>query len=335
MRVILCLAALALIVVAVAVEASHSHSSTDPDQAAFSAFMKKHGKTYAHDEFFSRFQIFKSNSAIIKEHNKLNHTWTMGINEFADLTFSEFHARYTGYKHRDNSYLRSKNAPHNLHINAPAPTSVGWRTKGIVTDVKNQGQCGSCWSFSTTGSLEGAFAQKNGNLVSFSEQQLVDCSAAQGDQGCNGGLMDDAFQYIIQNKGLCTEASYPYTAATGTCQTTCTTVPGSNIAGFTDIPSGNEAALLQAIAITPVSVAIEADQQSFQFYSGGVMNAACGKNLDHGVLAVGFGTDPASKLDYYIVKNSWGATWGEAGYIRLVRGIDQCGISDAASYPHY
>jgi C1A family cysteine protease len=143
--------------------------------------------------------------------------------------------------------------------------------------------------------------------------------------------MDQAFQFIITNKGICTEDSYPYTATTGTCQTTCT--PAVTISGFKDVAAGSEAALQDAVAEGPVSIAIEADQSAFQLYGGGVFNAACGTQLDHGVLAVGYGHDAASNLDYWIVKNSWGNTWGESGYIRLVKGSNQCGLSNMASYP--
>jgi len=171
---------------------------------------------------------------------------------------------------------------------------------------------------------------RTGKLVSLSEQQLVDCSGDQGNQGCNGGLMDYGFQYIISNDGLATEASYPYTARDGTCDTSGLSFV-SPISDFKDIPAGDEDALLAAVAVQPVSVAIEADQEVFQFYTKGVLTAACGTNLDHGVLAVGYGTDAG--VDYWIVKNSWGAAWGESGYIRLERGINQCGIANAASYP--
>jgi KDEL-tailed cysteine endopeptidase len=173
-----------------------------------------------------------------------------------------------------------------------------------------------------------------GTLPSLSEQQLVDCSGPEGNQGCNGGLMDQAFQYIIDNKGITSEAAYPYTAQDGTCKKNVT--PVATITGFTDVPASSEAALETAIVQQPVSVAVEADQDCFQFYSGGVMTASCGTNLDHGVLAVGYGTDSGS--DYYKVKNSWGASWGEKGYIRLGRGSKfnpsgQCGIQLMASYP--
>jgi len=166
-------------------------------------------------------------------------------------------------------------------------------------------------------------------LTSISEQQLVDCSRKQGNQGCNGGLMDYGFQYIITNKGITTEAAYPYTATgPNTCKKATS---ASTISSFKDVPAGDETSLLAAVAKQPVSIAIEADQSAFQLYSGGVFTAACGTNLDHGVLAVGYGTDAGK--DYWIVKNSWGASWGEAGYIRLVRGKNQCGLANAASYP--
>lgn len=259
-----------------------------------------------------------------------NATWSMSVNEFADMTFREFHSRMTGLKPVDRGYLRGLNTME-VDTEFTAPTSVDWRQKNAVTPVKNQQQCGSCWAFSTTGSTEGVTAIATGNLVSLSEQQLVDCSAAQGNQGCNGGLMDQGFQYIITNGGICSEQSYPYTAVQGTCQTTCESV--AKISSFTDVPANNEQALLQAVSKNPVSVAIEADQEAFQFYSGGVFNAACGTQLDHGVLVVGYGHDSTSNLDFWIVKNSWGNTWGEQGYIRIVRGQNECGITQMASYP--
>jgi len=180
--------------------------------------------------------------------------------------------------------------------------------------------------------MEGAHAIKTGSLVSLSEQQLVDCSAAQGDQGCNGGLMDYAFQYVITNNGITSEAQYPYTAVTGTCNTNVTSV--ATISSFVDVTPGSEAALLTAVNIGPVSVAIEADQSCFQFYSGGILSdPTCGMNLDHGVLAVGYDTDSASGTPFWIVKNSWGTSWGEQGYVRMIRGTNECGIAQEASYP--
>jgi len=301
-------------------------------QREFSTFVKKFNKKYTRDEFFPRYTVFKANYNFIRAHNAKKSSFAVGVNEFADMSFSEFHAKMTGYKGRHNRFARSRNTegPHK-HLKEVAD-SVDWRKKNAVTAVKNQGQCGSCWSFSTTGSVEGAHAIATGNLVSLSEQQLMDCSSAEGNQGCQGGAMDQAFQYIIQNGGITTEASYPYQGAVGNCETNVTVA--ATISSFVDVDSGDETALMQAVNIGPVSIAIEADQQCFQFYTGGILNnPACGNTLDHGVLVVGYGTDATTNTPYWIVKNSWGASWGESGYIRMIRGQDECGIADDPSYP--
>jgi len=285
-----------------------------------------------------RYYNFKSNLDMIKKHNDGKSSYKMAVNQFADLTSEEFRSKFLGYKMVDRTYIRSKNTLMGADDVTALPSSIDWVAKGAVTPIKNQGQCGSCWAFSTTGSFEGAHFLATGNLVSFSEQQLVDCSGAQGNQGCNGGLMDQAFQYIISNKGLCTEASYPYTAVDGTCASSSCKSAGT-IDSFTDVTVNNEAALQVAVAARPVSIAIEADQSCFQFYTSGVLDdATCGTALDHGVLAVGYGTDSASGKDFWKVKNSWGTSWGMAGYINIVRNVNgnwarQCGLTSDPSYP--
>jgi len=302
----------------------------DEYQLLFTRFMTQYNKKYTHDTFFYRYTVFKANMDKIYLANKQNHTYTLGMNEMGDMTHAEFKATKLGYKRIDRSYARAKNSagPH-THVKA-APASVDWRSKGAVTPIKNQQQCGSCWAFSTTGSVEGSVAIASGKLVSLSEQQLVDCSSAQGNQGCEGGLMDQAFQYIISNNGITTETNYPYTAMDGTCNTQAAAQVASTITGYTDVTSGSESALVNAVAIGPVSVAIEADQACFQVYSSGILNdPSCGTNLDHGVLAVGY----SQSGGYWIVKNSWGTSWGMDGYVEIAMGMVECGINTEPSYP--
>jgi len=293
-------------------------------QTQFTDFMVKFNKTYKSEELLERYQIFKSNVDGINEINEQQADYTVAVNKFADLSQAEFGAHYNRLQLRE----RSGDAMPRTGIRITADQD--WQAAGAVTPVKDQGQCGSCWAFSTTGSVEGAWMLAGHPLTSLSEQQLVDCAGSQGNMGCNGGLMDDAFTYLIKNGGSCTEAAYPYTGVDGTCKT-CSKV--ATISGFVDVTSGSEDSLMQALQFGPVSVAIQANQIGFQFYTSGVFSGLCGKQLDHGVLLVGSGTDSSVSKDYWRVKNSWGASWGEAGYIRMVRGRDMCGIADAASYP--
>jgi cathepsin L len=256
------------------------------------------------------------------------------MNKYGDMTNREFVEVMNGLQMAEKDSKLVGNT-FMTPLNFEVPKSVDWRKKGYVTPVKDQGQCGSCWAFSATGSLEGQTFRKTGKLLSLSEQNLVDCSQAEGNQGCEGGLMDQAFQYVVDAKGIESEKAYPYTAEDDTCVYSVKKAVAHDT-GFVSIPGGSETDLIAAIAtVGPISVAIDASNPSFQLYQSGVYNEPdCSTTeLDHGVLAVGYGTDPTGG-DYYIVKNSWAASWGNMGYIWMSRNKDnQCGIATNASYP--
>lgn len=298
-------------------------------QSAFTFWMQQHQRSYDHADFLYRYKVFRQNMDFIEKHNDANKGYKVAMNQFGDLTNAEFKSFYLGTPFKFTGKFTT-----NSKVNARAPDSFDWRTKGAVTPIKNQGQCGSCWSFSTTGSTEGCHFLTTNNLVSLSEQNLIDCSTAQGNQGCNGGLMTAAMTYIISNKGIDTEASYPYTTSgPNTCQFSQANV-GATLNGMVNVSSGDENDLLNKAVSGPVSVAIDASQNSFQFYSSGVYyEPACSSTqLDHGVLVVGWGTD--SGTPYWLVKNSWGTSWGLNGYIEMSRNKNNnCGIATMATLP--
>ena len=224
---------------------------------------------------------------------------------------------------------------HYKSIKSQIPDSIDWRTKGAVTPVGDQEQCGSCWAFAAVAALEGQHFKAAGKLVALSAQNLLDCSSAQGNQGCNGGLMDQAFQYIKDNKGIDTDASYPYKGVDQNCKFKAANV-GATCSGFVDLTAGSEDELTNAVAnIGPIAVAMDGSHSSFQFYSSGIYyEPDCSStNLDHSPTVVGYGSQ-GSGQDFYIVKNSWGTSWGDQGYILMSRNKNNnCGIASMASYP--
>ena len=307
-----------LLIIGTLFSAANAHMDWD-------TFKQVYNKQYMNNSIEThRRNIFDANINKINNHH--HDSYKLGVNEFADLTHDEF---FDNYVIGEGEYVTISNCKKIDYGNIMlgVPKSQDWRQQNAVTSVKNQGQCGSCWAFSAVGALEGVMSISSGKLVDLSEQQVVDCDTV--DQGCHGGLMTNAFDYVMENGGLCSSDSYSYTGRSGECMTTdCDIIPESKISGCVDITGGGEDGLRFAVAGQPVSVAIEADNLAFQFYKSGVFeNKKCGENLDHGVLAVGY-TD-----DYWIVKNSWGPTWGEDGYIRIKMGDNICGISDMPSYP--
>jgi len=290
--------------------------------ADWEEFKATYGKVYNGDDHEAEHKVvYEANMQWATENS--NEVTQFGENQFSDLTQAQYRvAAGLGYK-----ASALKQLPHlGVHEwdGEELASSVDWSTKGAVTKVKDQGQCGSCWAFSTTGGMEGAWQIASGSLKSMSEQQLVDCSTK--NDGCNGGSMESAFQFA-EGVNVATESSYPYKGRDGSCKTSFSTaIPQGGVTGYKSVGSSSKS-LQSALQNGPVSVAIEADQSAFQMYSGGILSSGCGTNLDHGVLAVGYGSG------YFKVKNSWGSSWGDHGYLKISDSGNTCGIHSDASYP--
>ena len=339
----------------------------------WAAFKQTFGKTYDSAEESKRFNIFISNLVYISAENAKGHNFTLGVNQFSDLTPEEFATQNTGWAKPDALFGAVPNLGNHTWDGTDLPASVDWTTKGAVTPVKNQGQCGklllfallvvppysvtsflsagSCWAFSAVGALEGARQLQTSNLTSLAEQQFVDCPSKLNIPpllGCHGGAMSGAFNFAKKH-AICTEASYKYTAKGGSCESSSCDIgiPQGKVLGYKGLAPlarvipGTEKQLMSAVAQQPVSVGIEAASSPFQHYKSGVFSGDCGSMplglIDHGVLLVGYGTDSAAGGDYWKIKNSWGTTWGDSGYVRLKRGGEgmygQCHVLSSASYP--
>jgi len=308
-------------------------------KSLFEDWAAANGRSYATlEEESYRFQLWAAAMEKIIASNDQELSFKLRMNQFGDLTDDEFKLQIHGHKGSclQIPKLEDLVAPATIVSDVEAPDSVDWQASGDVTPVKNQGQCGSCWAFASTGALECDYSIKKGQLNSLSEQQLVDCTGSYGNYGCNGGWWYNAFAYVKQEGGLCSEDSYKYTARDGTCKASTCGTKYNPISGDVKVTPDSDSALEAAVAVGCNAVGVEADQTSFQYYSSGVLTGVCGTSIDHGVLAVGYGTSGSQK--YWKVKNSWGESWGDKGYIYICRDCGkngaqgECGIN---MYPYY
>ncbi|XP_075380368.1 procathepsin L-like isoform X1 [Mycteria americana] len=308
-------------------------------EEAWEGWKSLHAKEYSGEAEAARREVWENNLRRIQQHNREEsqgqHTFRLAMNHYGDLTDKEFNWLLNGF-----TLARQEELVPLFQASAvlKTPVEVDWRAKGYVTPVKNQGHCGSCWAFSATGALEGLVFNRTGKLVVLSEQNLIDCSRKLGNNGCQGGYMTRAFQYVRDNGGLNSEHVYPYTA---TDSSSCRYNPqdrAANCSAIWLVAQGSEAALEQAVAaVGPVSVAVDASSFHFHFYKSGIFSSIfCSQRVNHGMLAVGYGTSQeyGRNVSYWILKNSWSEVWGEQGYIRLLKGANnQCGVANQASFP--
>lgn len=322
------------------------------DVQAFQSFVQKHNRNYmTKEEYEARLGVFVSNLGVIRAHDAQGTGYRLGVNKFADMTPEEFE-KMQGFK--DNAqadaskFLDEEDAPDTIDDDGEvadedgsagrglqtAATSIDWRTKGVLNPIRNQGSCGSCYTFSTVASMEAIYKIKKGSLPSFSEQQILDCSGSYGNSGCSGGLMTNSFNYLKSYKAM-TRTSYPYTAVRSTCKYNSASGVVNTI-GYKTISSGDVNGHITALQSAPISAAVAASSAVFQLYRGGIISStSCGTALNHAVNLVGYGTE--NGVNYWIVRNSWGTNWGESGYFRVLRSTSNgdgiCGILKMSSYP--
>ena len=306
------------------------------------------------------FDNWLSNDKFIFETNTKNLTYTVGHNAFSGMNSDEFY-EFMGFKAntdllaKGSGFLRGYDTTvqqERIMDLENLPINIDWRTKGVVSDIRTQSQCGSCYAFSAVSTLESAIAIKTGKLYDLSEQEIVSCSVKYGNLKCNGGYYNSVWNFVKDNNGICSESDYPYTSGNGdggSCIKECTPVSGTKVQSYVDVTSNSDTAMMTALTVGPISIAIEADQKSFQLYNSGIYSDYEGcnansktngidtqPNIDHAVVLVGYGSENGQ--DYYILRNSWDTSWGENGYMRIIRGSKYgpygvCGVLYDPMYP--
>ncbi|ELR24500.1 cathepsin L 2 precursor, putative [Acanthamoeba castellanii str. Neff] len=320
------LLALSVAVFLVASAAADKDDDHEPIRRKFLDWMTTHNKSYVNPELAHRWNVWRENYRFIEEHNRQNRTYSLGMNQFGDLTFDDYKALYTVTMPPFNA---SNYDVHNATSSGLARRNVDWRNQNCVQRVKNQGSCESNYAFAAIGALETAYCLKHdGYLADMSEQHLVDC----GGRGCSGGWMHDMFAYLQRSGGTTFQSEYPYTGRVGTCQAQSKRKV-AQVESHKMIRRGDENDLMQALStVGTIAIAYNAGTQAHAYYRSGVLDVpGCGNTPTHAVLLVGYGNEGGK--DYWLLKNSWGTSWGEAGYFKLVRGKNMCGIADWASYP--